>query len=666
MPVLYPLDPNGNLPSNLIPMEVQSVSASSFGQFNFFVPAKAPFYSTLVNGDPLYIRHVSSNKILREGVDFVYGHKHSYLSLVTAKSVYGSIVLTDPTMTGEFEFGPYQIIGDNFTVNDAALALLYGDTTRSPRFLTWEQIVGTPYEVPPFIHDFDWTALKGTDELITAIKAMADTIAARNQIIPDLQANILSQIMGSDPQPEYSDLTLIAKRLNQLPDHHYGTYLNETVKLRAIEPWKPHLVTLGGGTHYCSAVGQSNGKTTAYVFNGVNTLEVVEFDAYNSMTQYTASISLDSIPKVATVMNDILYVVTLSCMVWTAPIASPGSFTLLKAVDIKNGQFTSGFDNWIIEGDITPTIVNSQAILTTSTIDDGRINQTIPTIPGRTYTVNLGLTVTGSYAGFFLNGVLYRDGFTGNQAITFTATGVTTEISIAHRGGSGGQAIISSVSVNLTPITGTVEDMSGNMDLDPLVKTTDNRVFEITATGLSPITLNSVTEFEFLARVTPTSYLGVTHVGKTILYGNSITATESVAVDMTGVTRFVLVDPIALRLGLRKGATIECYDTDATLLKTLELGTYQSTTDFDAWFIGNTVVMTGSRVGTDSVNHPTGVLTRPYRLTGVQLTEPYGYPFENYSERSRSGRYDPVSCSSVTAKAFIELGTTANYLLISL
>lgn len=162
----YPYDPTGVLQSNKISKELHTLTPALSGEFNFIVPKAAPFFAT-----GFKITHVQSKTRLLHGVDYYFTHPFVAAIEVTKEKVYGGIVFTDKSLSGEVDIS-YRTMGGPFTLDEAKLLEVLARRHYDPRKLVWGVDVVVPTEFPPAPHQTDGEDLVGMDDIVTALHAL--------------------------------------------------------------------------------------------------------------------------------------------------------------------------------------------------------------------------------------------------------------------------------------------------------------------------------------------------------------------------------------------------------------------------------------------------------------------------------------------------------------
>jgi len=193
LPFLYPYDPLGNFPSNLIEAELHTVSAMTDPeQANFIVPRAAPYYliGCVIRTGPLI-----TDPALVEGTDYVHTHHFVEASQSLNKLVYGSITFLNRLYTGNV-YITYQTLGGPYTLDDYSVVT---DLTRSLyciRVVTWAQIVGVPVSFPPVPHPHDTADLTGMADVVFALNALVVAIQGNTGNVNSIVATLAQHLTG--------------------------------------------------------------------------------------------------------------------------------------------------------------------------------------------------------------------------------------------------------------------------------------------------------------------------------------------------------------------------------------------------------------------------------------------------------------------------------------
>lgn len=131
----YPYNPQASDASCIVKNEAHALSEYT-NKWRCVVPIYAPFFR-----DSLIIVHVDTGRTLIEGVDFYLTHYCKTASVLTKRSVFGSIMLTMP-LTGQLEFRQYMTLGGQFNVRRSDVLIHLADIDMiDPRNEDWEVVM---------------------------------------------------------------------------------------------------------------------------------------------------------------------------------------------------------------------------------------------------------------------------------------------------------------------------------------------------------------------------------------------------------------------------------------------------------------------------------------------------------------------------------------------
>lgn len=169
----YPFDPTGKLASNLIPAEMQILTAQNYRDYHLIVPNAAPYF---VNSLVITFKDTQGNvRTLTEGVDYVCTHMFHDASLACAAPIAGSISFYNTLLAGQIQL-KYQTLGGIWTLDADAIAKILADRLHNPRITTWEQVTEQPVTFPVIDHEWNLVDLVGMSEVVTAINEIADML----------------------------------------------------------------------------------------------------------------------------------------------------------------------------------------------------------------------------------------------------------------------------------------------------------------------------------------------------------------------------------------------------------------------------------------------------------------------------------------------------------
>lgn len=189
---LYGEDVTGSNPANKVENELHLVTpAIEEGDFNIIIPRMMPYYRNTMR-----IRHISSNTLLIPGIDWQPGHVFDTASHETEwiqGGIYGSILLMNRNLTGQFRLEQYQTLGGEWVLSNDKLLELLSNRITDPRTVTFEQVSGIPKIFPPLDHSHPIDDFTGFAEAVISIDAVRMAIEARTQIWLDNPPILMSQ-----------------------------------------------------------------------------------------------------------------------------------------------------------------------------------------------------------------------------------------------------------------------------------------------------------------------------------------------------------------------------------------------------------------------------------------------------------------------------------------
>lgn len=169
--VLYPFDPSAVNPECLITGESHSLIQPLDSDYHIIIPRAAPFHTK-----DLVLVHVPSGKRLVEGIDFTLTHEFWAASHTIGTGVYGSILIHDTNLTGEFRLDQYRTVGGDWTLNDAEIVEIVANLVLNPRTTFWEQIVNLPHQFPVVNHSFDIEDWYGASDIVEKLEQINQSI----------------------------------------------------------------------------------------------------------------------------------------------------------------------------------------------------------------------------------------------------------------------------------------------------------------------------------------------------------------------------------------------------------------------------------------------------------------------------------------------------------
>lgn len=135
----YTYDPTGMEESNKVTNEVKPLSEVN-NAWNCIIPLFAPFFR-----GSLIVKHVETNRELKEGLDFYLGHFYKDGSTANKNQIFGSIMLLDNALAGSIRFEQYQSLGGRYTIlRSVAERYLAKVPLKNPRNCDWDEVMITP------------------------------------------------------------------------------------------------------------------------------------------------------------------------------------------------------------------------------------------------------------------------------------------------------------------------------------------------------------------------------------------------------------------------------------------------------------------------------------------------------------------------------------------
>ncbi len=193
MAVSYPFDPTGVASTNLVSDEPHMLSAVNATPQRLIVPEAAPFHL-----DNLSLKHRSIQGQLTpliKDVDYYTSLYYIGASRGLDKSVYGGLTLVNTELQGEILVS-YQTIGGPWVADQALVLSTLAQLAYNPRTTVWDLVTNVQAIFPPSAHAHPMDDLKGTEELVSAINSLADTIAQQPS---QSQALVMHMVNESNP-----------------------------------------------------------------------------------------------------------------------------------------------------------------------------------------------------------------------------------------------------------------------------------------------------------------------------------------------------------------------------------------------------------------------------------------------------------------------------------
>lgn len=237
----YPFDPTGLKASNQITGEKQVISAPPWRDYHFIIPKLTPFFR-----DSFLIRDLTNNRLLVEGVDYLFSHRFISATRATAKPVYGSVSFLDKSFSGVVEL-EYQTLGGEWTVDGDELTekLVYNKT--NPRITSWEQVQTLPRTFPVIDHQWNLNDMVGMSEVRDAIEGIGLSIESQTE---DKRLIVLHRSNRDNPHGVTKQQTglgnvenfPVSTRLQAIGGTHEYSYMTPRRTRQAIEQFSTRVI----------------------------------------------------------------------------------------------------------------------------------------------------------------------------------------------------------------------------------------------------------------------------------------------------------------------------------------------------------------------------------------------------------------------------------------
>lgn len=165
--MIYPIDPTGISPSNRVIDETQVISPPGrVTDASFFVPRVTPFFR-----EGLVIKQ--GTRTLIENVDYQLIFRSVALSEHFERELFGGVMFTDRNYAGTLKIS-YQVLGGDFQNNEYELLERLARVSGAVRWVTYDQIIGTPSGFPPAYHQHDMEKdLVNMGDVVDAVEKIA-------------------------------------------------------------------------------------------------------------------------------------------------------------------------------------------------------------------------------------------------------------------------------------------------------------------------------------------------------------------------------------------------------------------------------------------------------------------------------------------------------------
>lgn len=165
---IYPFDPRGSDVACYIPNEAKSLPA---GKLKVIFPVAAPFFLK-----DFQIKQ--GTKVLKEGVDFYFGHRYLKGSHLSAQRISGSIWITNKALVGPFQL-QYRTVGGMYTVSAEQIAA-YLPKMVDPTNEYWDDVLGEDLFYPPVKPAYNRDRFVAEPELIQTLNQVRNAVASKD------------------------------------------------------------------------------------------------------------------------------------------------------------------------------------------------------------------------------------------------------------------------------------------------------------------------------------------------------------------------------------------------------------------------------------------------------------------------------------------------------
>lgn len=240
---LYPFDPEGINPLNLIKGEQQPLQVPSEDDYYFIIPFAAPFFV-----DSLKVYNPFTNQPYEYGIDYLVGHWFVEAMNSTGRPIAGSIRFMRLNITGKIGLD-YRTIGGQWGYNRTQILEELARKQNNPLTRAWGAIGPLPYSFPPTEHSQSIDKLVGSEQIKESLDKIAAAIEAAAQGTTDDHLHdynnphrVTAAQVGLGLVPNFAmatDQEHIAATRNDLFTNPRGVYLSITE--HALVPLNLHI-----------------------------------------------------------------------------------------------------------------------------------------------------------------------------------------------------------------------------------------------------------------------------------------------------------------------------------------------------------------------------------------------------------------------------------------
>jgi hypothetical protein len=179
LPTQYPLDPTGELPSNLV-SEQQTLTPDNGNERQFLVPILSPYFAN----EHFVLQYEGEGPELVtavKGLDWAPVCEFTQLSRACWTPIYGGITILNLKIKGTVTL-TYQTLGGNFVLDRRKIFEMLSERTINQKEVDWSHVINIPafFPVSPHEHDAE-TDLIGTTPVVSALSAITTAYEENSQ-----------------------------------------------------------------------------------------------------------------------------------------------------------------------------------------------------------------------------------------------------------------------------------------------------------------------------------------------------------------------------------------------------------------------------------------------------------------------------------------------------
>lgn len=169
--VMFPYNPNATLEECKLSGESHSLRTSD-NTYRVIVPELAPFFET-----GLIVKFAANREVLTlvQGRDYELGYKVLSAKSIANEALYGCIVITNPSLFGEFIID-YQTVGGSFVGIRSNVLTFLANVLVDPVKTPFERVIDRPAYYVPHKHEQHWADFLNKDGIADSIDSLAESI----------------------------------------------------------------------------------------------------------------------------------------------------------------------------------------------------------------------------------------------------------------------------------------------------------------------------------------------------------------------------------------------------------------------------------------------------------------------------------------------------------